>query len=523
MKPDSYPPAGVLIAIILTATASVVSAAQCNACHPNEVNLWSGSAHANTQLDVAGELAQSHAGEAPAAVIEGEDCIACHSPTAVWANGKMSEGDALGYFFTTTNGLFDASTSATNTDAWPHVACEACHSVPTNHSIAPASLALFDSQTAHYVAVAGTSELCGQCHGTLHFSDTDHQVYDAWLSSKHAHTQDDVAGELADSHPGEDPWSVTEGENCIACHAPTAVLATGGDEGTALDYFFTTTNGVFSTNTVSAHSDDWPGVGCTACHDPHNPGAFSYFNSSTFEYEVMTNSAQLCGQCHGNLRFPDTDHLSYNILQGTGGIGVPDQQLMGGVTCTDCHMHRSDEDGSNSRMYGGHSWAIAVPEADGQSTISCLVCHTGAPPENVSLIIDGWRADFQALDATASANVVRAAAAVQAAANPAPTVLAALAEAEHNLTYAESDESGGFHNHPYLMALLQDANQKALSIPILNVSEESGGVVISWTGPGTLQAASSINGPWRDVAGATNPLVLPSSGLARQQYYRLRP
>jgi formate-dependent nitrite reductase cytochrome c552 subunit len=516
-------PATVLATALVAAFVQTASAAQCNTCHPDEVTLWSGSRHANTQLDLAGELAASHPGEAPADVIQGEDCIACHSPTAVLANGKMSEGDALGYFFTTTNGQFSASTSATNTSAWPHAGCAACHSVPTNHSIAPASLALFDSQTAHYVHVTGASELCGQCHGTLHFSGTDHQVYDAWLSSKHAHTQDPVAGELSNSHAGEDPWSVAAGENCIACHAPTAVLTTGGDEATALDYFFTSTNGLFTTSTASAHSDEWPGVGCTACHNPHDPGSLSYFNSGTFQYEVMTNSAQLCGQCHGNLRFPDTDHRSYNILQGTGGIGVPDQQFMGDVTCTDCHMHRSDADGSNSRMYGGHSWAITVAEAGGQSTMSCLACHTGADPATTSLIIDGWKSEFQTLDATASANVARAAAAVQAVENPAQAVQAALAEAQHNLAYAESDESGGFHNHPYLMALLQDANQKALSIPILNATKQGGSIVISWTGSGTLQAADSISGPWKDVSGATNPLVLIPSQPVRQQYYRLRP
>ena len=37
-------------------------------------------------------------------------------------------------------------------------------------------------------------------------------------------------------------------------------------------------------------------------------------------------------------------------------------------------------------------------------------------------------------------------------------------EAQFNLALAESDESGGVHNHNYLMALLNDANDKALEI-----------------------------------------------------------
>jgi cytochrome c552/cytochrome c554/c'-like protein len=510
-----------LAAGLLAAGLQTLSAQSCATCHGAQVNQWSASGHANTQLVVAGELAQSHPGEAPADVIPGEDCVACHSPRAILANGGMSEGQALGYFFTTSNGLFCASTSATNTAVWPQVGCAACHSVPTNHATAPASLAFFDSQVGRYVHPASASELCGQCHGSLHFADTDHRIYDAWRSSKHARTQTDVAGELAQSHPGESPADVVQGENCIACHAPTAVLTTGGDEGTALDYFFTSSGGLFTTNTAPAHSDEWPGVGCTACHDPHSPGALSYFNSGTFEYEVMTNSSQLCGQCHGNLRFPDTDHLSYNILQGTGGISVPGQQLMGELACTDCHMHPSDIDGSNSKMFGGHSWAITVADPGGQVTMSCILCHTDAAPENASLIIDGWKAEFQTLDATVSATVAKVAAAMQNVQNPAAQ--AALAEAQYNLHYAESDESGGFHNHGYLMDLVRAANQKALSIPLLYAERQGRNIVISWTGPGTLQSASSASGPWSDVPQPTNPLTLATTAQVRQLYYRLRP
>jgi hypothetical protein len=235
----------------------------------------------------------------------------------------------------------------------------------------------------------------------------------------------------------------------------------------------------------------------------------------------MTNSSQLCGQCHGNLRFPDTDHLSYNILKGTGGRGVPDQQFMPDVSCTDCHMHPSGVDGTQSKMFGGHSWAISVPEANGQSTVSCLLCHTSANTESVNLIINGWKSEFQALDATVSANVAKVAAALQGSQNA--ILQATLADAQFNLAYAESDESGGFHNHPYLMALLQAANQKVLSIPILSATRQPGQVVISWVGPGTLQSASSISGPWSDVLGATNPLVVVPVAQLKQLYYRIRP
>src|ERR1051326_4321436 len=172
------------------------SATQCDTCHSTQVTRWAGSRHANTQLDLAIELSQSHPGENPIDVVQGEDCIACHGPTAVQASGGMSEGQALGYFFTTTNGLFSDSTAATNASIWPHVSCTTCHFVPTNHTEVPSSLVFFESQRAQYVHMSSASQLCGQCHGSLHFPDTDHRIYDAWAGSKHGTTQNDVANEL---------------------------------------------------------------------------------------------------------------------------------------------------------------------------------------------------------------------------------------------------------------------------------------------------------------------------------------
>jgi hypothetical protein len=136
-------------------------------------------------------------------------------------------------------------------------------------------------------------------------------------------------------------------------------------------------------------------------------------------------------------------------------------------------------------------------------------------------IIDSWKSKFADLDATVSANVARAAAAMQGGQDT--NLLAALTEAQANLAYAESDESGGVHNHKYLMALLNDANAKALSFPILDAVTQGTGVVISWTGAGKLQSAASLSGPWFDVASTTNRVVITPGTGPGQQYYRLRP
>jgi len=419
---------------------------------------------------VASELSEERSLQAPDDVLHGddpEDCIACHGPAATLANGGMSEADALSYFFTTTNGQFTQDTTVSHAAEWPNVDCTTCHNVPADHPASLPVLSLLDSTTGKYSPAENASTLCGQCHGDLRFADTDHLTYNAWSTNKHNDTQTDVAGELAEERSGQTPDEVVNGddpENCIACHSPTAVLANGKmTETAALDYFFTSAaDGAFTEGTAPAHSDEWPNVACTACHDPMAPDTPSYFNSSTREYEPMASASTLCGQCHGNLRFADTDHLSYNVISGTGAMGVADHQTMPGISCTDCHMFVSDVDGSNSAMFHGHSFDVTVQEADGTSTTACTHCHETFDTATSNGIIDGWKSSFEALDATTQANVSAAAQAMVA--NPDATLQPDLEEAQFNLNYAESDESGGVHNHNYLMSLLTDANDKALGI-----------------------------------------------------------
>lgn len=298
---------------------------------------------------------------------------------------------------------------------------------------------------------------CQACHGDVHAK---------WAGGPHGDTQADVASELAEERAGQTPDEVLHGEDpedCLACHGPTAIAANGGmSEAEALNYFFTTADGKFTADTAPLHSSEWPSVACTACHDQHDPAKPSYFNPSTKKHEPMESSGELCGQCHGNLRFPDTDHLSYNVLQGSGGIGVPDQQTMPGITCTDCHMFASDVDDSNSSMFHGHTFAITVEEADGITTTSCTHCHATIDTATANAIIGVWQSSFQALSVTVEENVAKATEAMAGVADEA--LQAKLEEAQHNLEYAESDESGGVHNRKYLMALLNDGNERALEI-----------------------------------------------------------
>ncbi len=448
------------------------SALPCYACHSGENDNWLLGRHANTQKDVAGEIAANWQGQTPDSVIHGsaaENCVACHSPLAVTTNGGMTETQVMGHYFTTTGGFYTDSTQAADTANWPHVGCNTCHDVPSNHTshVLP-TLAIFNSTTAQYDSMPTTATLCGQCHGTLRFAETDHRIFDAWKLSRHGHRgQSDVAGELAGSWAGKTPNDVINGpdaENCVACHAPTAVGQKSGDttEVMVLSRFFTTSGGQFTAGTAPSDTAHWPDVSCTACHDPHRPDTLSYYNTSTRTYQVMASSNQLCGQCHGNLRFAGTDHLSYNVEEAIGGVGVAAQATMPGAGCTDCHMHKGETDGTNSLMYKGHSWSIFIHEPDSSTTASCTSCHAGMNADSSKTVIAGWKAEFASTDSLAQLRVASADSALQGITDSVRQ--AYLAEAKSNLSLAESDESGGFHNHKYSMALLNDAIAKSALI-----------------------------------------------------------
>ncbi|MFQ5739275.1 MAG: hypothetical protein ACE5JX_09685 [Acidobacteriota bacterium] len=118
---------------------------------------------------------------------------------------------------------------------------------------------------------------------------------------------------------------------------------------------------------------------------------------------------------------------------------------------------------TNRPMFHGHTWAITVPEADGTDTVSCTQCHsTIDTKESAYSVIDQWQSVFQIVDGCAGEKVAAAVSAMEDVDDP--SLQAKLDEAQHNLNYAESDESGGFHNHYYSMVLLVDAYNKAEEI-----------------------------------------------------------
>jgi len=505
-----------MLVIMTTFTNALAqSTLDCSLCHSSMYQQWIQGAHSNTQQDVAGELSEERIGQTPDTVINGDDaenCIACHGAIAVTTNGGMTEAEALGHFFTTEGGVFTENTVAADTSTWPHVFCTSCHNVPADHPASMPVFGAFNSTTKQYDSIDKPSSLCGRCHGALRFEGTDHLTYNAWKTSKHASTQEDVAGELAEEWAGQPPDSVLNGaepENCIACHGPTSVLANGGmTETEALDYFFTTQDGNFDESTVSKNADQWPDVSCIACHNPHNPQVRSYFNSGTGEYEVFDDAADLCGQCHGSLRFEDTDHRSYNIEKGLGAVGVTFVETMPGITCTDCHMLAGEED-TKAAMYHGHTWSVIVTEDDGSQTASCTTCHEGLDATVSEGVIQSFQAATQARLDSAEQVFHLADSLLQGSSDE--TLIAKRDDAESNLFLVQSDESGGFHNRNFQMALLEDVIQKSKEILSATGVEQPG----TGQAPGRFELSQNYPNPF-------NPTTTIAFTLARSTDVTLR-
>lgn len=67
------------------------------------------------------------------------------------------------------------------------------------------------------------------------------------------------------------------------------------------------------------------------------------------------------------------------------------------------------------------------------------------------------------------------------------------------------------------------AGPMAVGNPVLNIVQSGTQVIISWptgpSGPGVLEQATSVTGPWTGVSGGSSPYTTPNNGTER--YYRL--
>ena len=180
------------------------------------------------------------------------------------------------------------------------IQCESCHGPGSDHSAIIGNPSVEESCMAD-----GDSG----CHGP----EPGHDKYTVWKASAHSN-QDQIDSELAGGSP--------RGMNsaCARCKSPSQY---DPDADPVVEYT----------------AEEWHGIGCADCHDPH---------SDEYEYQLRTTVEEACTVCHTNDKEGaepggSPHHTQKESFGGYMGFGVSGQKGMAGVTCVDCHMWESPE------------------------------------------------------------------------------------------------------------------------------------------------------------------------------------
>ena len=363
------------------------------------------------------------------------------------------------------------------------IQCEACHGPGSFH---------VEYQTGRYCAdckmdgedeethdmVVSPNELKGNpsveescyangesyCH-----SSGSHDKYTPWKASMHSN-QDQLKAEVV----GEEPHGLNS--YCARCKSPSQY-----DPEISLD------------NAEEYDADEWHGIGCADCHDPH---------SNEFEYQLRTPIEDSCTICHTNEKAEpepgsEPHHTQKEAYGGYMGIGVEGSKGMAGVTCVDCHMW-----GTPSVGHGYYvSDAINIEKHETHSfeptTQACADCHsdlmfrlpeherpnnnTGGNEElwnewdewgeewneTVEMwesVIEDWKSDYERIFKNVEANWEAAGIAFTSAKENGTIGEDTLTKAQALLDDAEwniglsNDGSHGVHNNDFFADLLNYAN-----------------------------------------------------------------
>jgi predicted CXXCH cytochrome family protein len=159
--------------------------------------------------------------------------------------------------------------------AYHDVQCESCHGPGLTHVENPDA-----SQPLPSIEVDSTNG-CGECHNGSH-----HPFAEEWSQSAHAQP----VGYVLD-HAAGDPT-----DECLNCHTGQGALDAWGVEPEFLE--------------ANAAVDDYAGITCAVCHDPHGSA-----NDAQLRYpiDVPEQANNLCMKCHYKRAQPD---LESSTLRG---------------------------------------------------------------------------------------------------------------------------------------------------------------------------------------------------------------
>lgn len=378
-------------------TSNYVGADVCRGCHTAVHQAWSGSPHAQSfnVLKSAGAAGRS-------------ECLGCHT-TGFGEGGFVSE---------------------ITTPKFASVSCESCHGPGATH--------VGTRNPAHIIRRPLTT-VCARCH-----QNPDQPNSEEWSMSRHAQALTTVM-----NSPGAT-------DDCLLCHSfdyeagvrRNVALAARGLPPEPLPSI-----------QPGATLTPSEGVGCSACHSPHN---------STTSPLLRSTPVATCTRCHQDANpFPAVGpHAPQeNLLGAVGGLQYsaslqqPTQVLIGvrGIHgdleelggCVKCHGVRATVANPTPAMPNqtGHRFEIAFT--------NCGPCHSPADAETLLTTL-------QPNVSSRVATLRQQAAALQALPNLLQPDLLRLHAALQNLDFIERDGSLGAHNAIYTRAVL-DATQALLN------------------------------------------------------------
>jgi hypothetical protein len=208
---------------------------------------------------------------------------------------------------------------------WTGVTCIVCHD---QHSL---ELAFYNG-SGREDSVTNPAELCGSCH-----TGSRHPQYPDWSESTHSTSLE-----------------LTEENNntfCAKCHSPHE-----SDPDATLS------------NNTGIIEDDWTGINCIVCHDPHTLDLV-FWNGASYE-DIADDPVELCSKCHKGSEDFETEPHAPNIVAQWESSG-----------------HSNTYNVDNDNTYCAHcmsplqagpeiDWSEDTPVGEGQwGSIGCTVCH----------------------------------------------------------------------------------------------------------------------------------------------------
>jgi formate-dependent nitrite reductase cytochrome c552 subunit len=309
-------------------------------------------------------------------------------------------------------------------------------------------------------------------------------------------------------------------------------------------------NGTQNTATVKLTPDNFKGIICAVCHNFHDMGdwlkktnatfgeakAYAWYNKDAVvaatnattgaitrykaNYTMMSNTTELCGNCHSNIRIGN-EGPGWNGSGGnpTGVHGFPAKDVFDGsykqtvlnFECIDCHMSTmiTDSNGSllpDSQKVKGHSFKVNATILMNGTT--CSSCHvTGSTLGNLSATIENIQAQTRDKWNATNITVLGALATIKAYNGEKNLSRDKIAQAYWNLRLVSSDESWGVHNPVKVNNLLNESSTLANDAIEALGSTATGKPNITSFSPTTPTVIDVVGGPTRTFSITVNQAV----------------